>query len=259
LFFWNELRGASGVNLATASSNNGDLIRVTTPHAISAGSLVQIDNEILRVLEVLSSGEELRVIRGTLDSVPTAHNDGSAVFQLSEQTSTIAFPRDFFGSPASGSWKYPVFLPNTRIAGAEVQVSNGLGGSPVSSACVTQTIDGGLRTLSGGQISFTIGGFLAIQDGAVPDFVAERDRSIGSVHAVVQQAPSGTSSPGILLRLRQGTDPFCTLTIPNGSTSSNTVNGFGLPVLQEGSKLSLDVLSVGATTPGSDLTVTVQL
>jgi hypothetical protein len=52
------------------------------------------------------------------------------------------------------------------------------------------------------------------------------------------------------------------LTITDGTTTSASVNGFGLPPLESGSLMSLDILSVpGAadTLPGRDLTVIVRL
>ena len=39
------------------------------------------------------------------------------------------FPADFFGSPYSGSWTFPVTLPDVRIASAEMFVTNRKGNS----------------------------------------------------------------------------------------------------------------------------------
>ncbi len=55
---------------------------------------------------------------------------------------------------------------------------------------------------------------------------------------------------------------YCLLTIPEGATISNVVNGFGRPPLEAGAQINLDIMSVaqgGAGAPGRDLTVTMRL
>ena len=55
---------------------------------------------------------------------------------------------------------------------------------------------------------------------------------------------------------------YCTLTIADGATISNSVNGFGLAPLAASAQISLDITPVpGAadTLPGRDLTVTIRL
>jgi hypothetical protein len=49
------------------------------------------------------------------------------------------------------------------------------------------------------------------------------------------------------------------LSIGDGQLVSTPVNGAGLPVLQAGSNLSLDVVTVGTGFPGRDLTVTIRV
>jgi hypothetical protein len=76
---------------------------------------------------------------------------------------------------------------------------------------------------------------------------------------VVRDAPTGGA---LELQLRQNAETYCRLTIPEGETISNVVNGFGLPPLVAGAQLSLDILTVppaDAGTPGRDLTITVRL
>ena len=36
----------------------------------------------------------------------------------------MAFAQDFFGSPASGSYAYPITIPDVRIAAAELFMTN---------------------------------------------------------------------------------------------------------------------------------------
>jgi hypothetical protein len=61
--------------------------------------------------------------------------------------------------------------------------------------------------------------------------------------------------------LRQDGAPYCSLTIPNGSSQA-WVDGFGLPVLKAKSQLTLDITGVPQAPglfPGADLTVTIRL
>ena len=53
-----------------------------------------------------------------------AHAAQTAVYQLSSTVMVVPFPLDFFGSPLSGNWSYPMPLPNTKVASAELFVTN---------------------------------------------------------------------------------------------------------------------------------------
>jgi hypothetical protein len=123
----------------------------------------------------------------------------------------------------------------------------------------TGTTSEGLRTLSGGQITIQVEGFLAIQSDAAPPLVVDAAHSMRDVFAVIGEAPTGAP---VELRLRQDTEEICRLTIATGATQSNVVKGFGLRALQAQSLIHLDILSAGQTsdtTPGRDLTVIVRL
>jgi hypothetical protein len=126
----------------------------------------------------------------------------------------------------------------------------------VGVANFTQTVDDGLRTLSGGQYTITVDGFLAIQDGAAPDLVVDAPHSVRDVFAVVRETPVG--SP-VQIRILQNGVPYCALEIAPGFTISNSVPGRDLPPLAGGARLSLDLTGVGQSAPGSDLTVVIRL
>jgi putative ubiquitin-RnfH superfamily antitoxin RatB of RatAB toxin-antitoxin module len=77
------------------------------------------------------------------------------------------------------------------------------------------------------------------------------------VLATINVAPSGGD---LVVAVTQNETVLCQVTIPNGSTVSNTVDGFGLPVLTAGATLNINIVSVASGTdsmPGQDLTVTV--
>ena len=207
-------------------------------------------------MAVLNSGTQYQVTRGVDGSTAAAHASGTTVYELRTKTQVVPFVRNFFGSPASGSWSFPIPLPDCRIVSAELFVTNLIGNSPTGSICLTPTVDNGLRTLSGGQLSFQVEAFLAITTGATPDLVVDKTRSVRDIYAVIRQAPSGGP---IELQVNQNSTLYCTLTIADGATVSNTVAGTSVPALQGGARLSLDINMVGPTNPGADLTVTIRL
>jgi hypothetical protein len=259
LEYWDELSSPSAFTVASAIGVTDTTISLSSAGPGIAGTLIQIDGEILTVVAPLSGGTQYQVTRGSLGSTASAHAAAIPIYHLTSDVTIVPFVDDFFGSPASGSYSSSIFLPDVRIAAAEFFVTNVRGNSPVAQAWFGATTDQGLRTLSGGQFSIQVEGYLAIQTDAAPPLVIEAAHAARDISAVVGEAPSGGP---IDLQLRQGSTVYCTLTIADGASTSNLVDGFGLTPLAAGSLLSLDILSVpGAadTLPGNNLTVTVRL
>ena len=146
-------------------------------------------------------------------------------------------------------------LANTKVASAELFVTNSKGNSPTAAINLTQSVDYGLRTLSGGQYSFQVQGFLAVDSNPAPNVVVEAAHAVQDVYAVVKQAPVGGP---IEITVSQDGSSYCSLTIPDGGTVSPSVDGFGTPLLAQ-AQLSIAITAVGQTTPGSDLTVILRL
>ncbi len=258
LFWWNEINSPSTFTLAagiSATDTNITLSAAGTPST----PLIQIGAEILEVFDVLSGGTEYHVLRGTQGSTAAVHGSGEPIYHLERTTAVIPFVRGFFGSPASASFRQTIYLPDVRVGVANLYMINGFGNGLVGYAPFGGITDNGLRTLSGGQISIQVEGYLAIQDNAAPALVMDRAHAVRDIFAVVREAPDGGD---IELTLRQDGVTYCTLTIPDGETISNVVSGFGLPPLAADARLYLDVTSVpGApnTLPGQDLTLSVRL
>jgi hypothetical protein len=63
----------------------------------------------------------------------------------------------------------------------------------------------------------------------------------------------------VQIQVNRDGEPYCTLTIPDGATISNVVKGFGMPILDTGARIGMDITSCGAVGPGSDLTVVIRL
>jgi hypothetical protein len=258
LRYWDELLSPCALRLAGAVNAESTAMTVSAASVV-AGQYLQLGEEIVRVDAVAAGGTTLQVTRGSHGSPATAHAADDLVYALKERTEIVPFSRDFFGSPASGSYNYTVNLPHARVAAADFIVTNQRGDSPVDQRHFTATTEFGLRTMQGGQLNLQVEGPLSIEDDATPPLVMEDYLAMQDIYAVVQEAP--TEIP-VVLRLRQDGDVICTLTIPVNATTSNVVDGFGLAPLRAGSLLHLDIVSVGQTatsTPGADLTVTVRL
>lgn len=259
LQYWNELRSPSVTALSTDLDAENDVVVFSPPGQVSVGQIVQMGRELLEVLSVSNEGNAMQVLRGSHGSPISQHFMGTVLYPLDSRAEILPFGRDFFGSPASGSYAFSVHLPGVRVAGASLYLTNARGNSEVSRRGVTSTLDDGLRTMQGGQVTIQLSGWLAIEDSATPPLFVDRPLVMRDVFAVVQEAPS--IGP-VTLRLRQDNDEICLLTIEPGTTTSNVVDGFALPPLRNGAYLNLDVVSLSQSaesTPGSDLTVTIRL
>jgi hypothetical protein len=116
-------------------------------------------------------------------------------------------------------------------------------------------VDNGLRTLSGGQYSIQVDGFLAVDQSAAAALVTDAAHSVRDVFAVL-----GTSADQpVQLQVNVNGVSYCQLTIPIGLLVSNSVDGATLPPLVSGAQITLAVLAVGQTLPGADLTVLIRL
>jgi hypothetical protein len=220
-----------------------------------AGVLIQIEQEIVQVTGT-NSDSSSAVARGAQGTVAVDHALPLSAYQLSENVVIVPFIKSFFGSPASGDWKYSIAVPDVRLASAELYMTNALGAGAVTVNPYTGTIDSGLRTLGGGQYSFQITGYLAIQTNAAPAVVVDADRSVRDIYGIVGTAPTGAA---IVLQINRNGASYVTLQIPSGAAISNVVGGFGLPAIRAGDLLSLNITGVGTTVPGSDLTVVIRL
>jgi hypothetical protein len=203
------------------------------------------------------------VLRGALGSVPSTHNANEPILDLKSSVIIVPFAFDFFRSKASTNFLHSFSLPDVRISAAEFFVTNSFGNSQTSQRCYTLGADGGLRTLSGGQFTIQVAGYLATQQNAAPALTIEQTHAVRDVRATLNQAPAGYN---IAIMVRQNGLSYCSLTVSSGSnTSSPVVDGIDIGTLQEGANLTLDVSLTpvpnytGSLSPGRDLTVTIRL
>jgi len=250
---YDEINGEPPVALSSAVGMADTTIMLAS--AVAAGTLLQIDGEVIAAGST-DAGGLTTVQRGMQSTTAAAHAATALAYPLSEKSLIVPFVKNFFGTSASGDWKYTLQLPGVRVASAELFMTNSLGDGAVSTIALTNTDDTGLRTLAGGQYSFQIAGYLAIQTGAAPNVLVDANRVVGSIYAVLR-TPSGGA--GVTLQLNRNGSPYTTVQFDPGAIVSGVVDGFGLPILHAGDQISMDVVGVGTTNPGSDLTLVMLL
>lgn len=259
LFSWDELSSPSTFSITVGVSATDDTITLNSPGSGTVGTFLQVESEVLVITQVLGGGAQYQVSRGSHGSTASPHAANVPLYHLARSISIVPFVKGFFGSPASGSYSHQIFLPNVRVAAAEFFMTNSFGNGLVAYGAFSGLVDDGIRTLSGGQISIQVEGYLAIQADAAPALVIEAAHAARDIFAIVRQPPSGGP---IQLSLRRGGASYVDLTIADGAIVSNSVSGFGLPPLASGDRLTLDIVSIPAATgtlPGRDLTVTIRL
>jgi hypothetical protein len=255
LHYYDELQGAPSVLLATDVAIGDPVINLTMAGSATAGSFVQIDAEVLRVDSVQNSGCSYGVSRAMHGTSAAMHAAQTAAFGLQSSTAIAPFPADFFGSPYSGSWTFPISMPDVRVASAEMFVTNSVGNSPAQCVYLTNNDDRGLRTLSGGQYAIQVSGFLAVDSSAAPAIVVEASHAVRDVFAVL----GSPADSAVQLQLNVNGAAYCALAFSPGMIVSNSVSGLTLPPLPSGSKITLAVATVGQSIPGADLTVLIRL
>ena len=251
--FYDEVNGNPPFTLHAAVAPGDSTIQVDG--AVAPGSVLQIGAEVV-VAESTDGAGNTRIQRGLYSTAAAGHASGTPVYPLKEKITIVPFVRNFFGTPASGDWKYSLELPSVRLASAELYMTNSIGNGAVSAIQFTGTNDLGLRTLGGGQFSFQISGYLAIQTGAAPNIIVDADRAVRDIYGVLRSPSAGA---GVTLQINQNGIAYATVQFEPGAATSGVVSGFGLPALRAGDQLSLDVSGVGPTNPGSDLTLIMRL
>jgi hypothetical protein len=255
MYYWDELQGAPAITLAGGVAAGDTLLSLSAAGSAQAGSFIQLELEVIRIEAVGNSGAQYTVTRAVAGSQAAAHAAQTPVYHLLSKTVIAPFPPDFFGSPYSGSWSFPITLPDVRVASAGLFVTNLKGNSPAKDICLTHTTDSGLRTLSGGQYSIQVDGYMAVDQSAAPALVMEASHAVRDVYAVLGKA----ADAAVGLQLNLNGAPYCQLTFAAGETVSNTVDGNTLGPLPSGAQMTLSVLAVGQTNPGADLTVIIRL
>jgi hypothetical protein len=221
----------------------------------------------MAVISVDAAVSSYSVVRGALNSAAATHQVGELVLHLQRAVLILPFARDFFENRASVNYLHTVSLPDVRIGAAQLYVSNSFGDSQATNHSYTTGPGGGLRTLSGGQFSLQVSGYLATQQNAAPPLVNQASHAIRDMRATVSHAPQDYT---INIAVLQNGVPLGgdagVLSIRPGNVTSNIVDGVTLAALREDGALTLNIaldLPQGFhtspnTNPGRDLTVTIR-
>lgn len=262
VFYWREIDPPSPFTLKGPLDTGTAVVQVNggTP---AFGDVIQIGPELMTVLSTDPASGTCEVLRGALGSALSSHNAGESILDLKSSVIIVPFASDFFRSKASTNFLHTFSLPDVRISAAEFFVTNSFGSGQTGQRCYTTGTDGGLRTLSGGQFTIQVAGYLATEQNAAPPLTIEQAHAVRDVRATLNQAPAGYD---IAMIIRQNGLPYCSLSVSSGSVSSSPiVDGSDIGALQEGASLTLDVSLTpvpnyaGSLSPGRDLTVTIRL
>ncbi|MFL6466315.1 MAG: phage tail protein [Bryobacteraceae bacterium] len=262
LFYWNELADPSSYRLDTALDTSTAVIRINSLPTVQIGDFIQISTEVMSVVSIDALAKELSVVRGACGSPAIRHAVGEAVLKLDTKVIVVPFASGFFENRASVNFLHTFRLPDARVSTAEFFVTNAFGNSQVQQVCFTQNDNAGLRTLSGGQFSLQVSGYLATQQNAAPPLVIESSHAVRDVRASLNQTALGYDT--VIHLLQNGTE-YCSLVIPSSSSNSDLLNGVKLPPLQAEAVITMNVslkptsAAVGTLSPGRDLTVTIRL
>lgn len=268
LFCWDEINGVS-TNLAANVALTDTTISLSSGTTLSSGQIIQIGTETMIIGQQSSPAtNSYSVDRSALATQATAHGNGDAVLVLQTTNVVLPFEKQFFESKASINYLHSVSMPDCRVFAAQMFMTNAFGDGQ---AATNSYANDPLRTLSGGQYSLQVGGYLATQTNAAPPLLVQATHAVRDLRANLSQAPQGYS---INIEILENGTPYWTLNIPDGSTSSSFtppksnsavsyVDGIYLRPLEREAILTvnLSLQLTGSTTalsPGRDLTVTMR-
>jgi hypothetical protein len=278
VYYWNELKYPSPFVLAAsldASNGTVQVQVVATPDdtlALLPNGVIQIDNELMTILKADASSNTYTVLRHALGSLPASHSKTAGVLPLDRATIVVPFANGFFENQASVNFLHTFSLPDVRVAAAQFRVTNSFGDSQAATNCYT-VVSGDpndvLRTLSGGQFSLQVNGYLATQQNAAPPLIVEAKHAVRDIRATLNEAASGFD---IAITINQNGSLYQSLLIQSGNLISTVVVlGFDsstdiqLLPLQEGAILTMDIALNPVTltppaspSPGRDLTITIR-
>lgn len=234
-------------------------ITVDVSVTLSNGAVLAAGRELMRAMGSVVGGSTVVVERGALGSPIEEHVPGTPVIPLLRRTSTMSFPKQFFGSPGSGDFTFSVPMESVRVFAADLMFTNARGNSETGTVSLTHLPLGGLRVLRGGQVVIQVDGHLAIQSSVAPPIIVSESRSIRDVFASVEDAPVGGA---LVLKVKRNAVELCELTIPAGEGMSQVVEGALLDPLVSMDRITVDITSVGVgagATSGRNLTVSIRL
>jgi hypothetical protein len=262
LFYWNELFTPSSYSLADSVDAVSPVLNLTVAGSPYLGQVIQIDQELMSILSFDQTNSTYTVVRGILKSTPASHNAGALVLHLDDSVIVMPFTPGFFENRSSTNYIHTVSMPDVRISAAEFFATNSFGNGQSNQVCYTQTQDTQYRTLSGGQFSMQVNGYLSNQLNAAPPLLVEATHAVRDIRLSLGQAATGYV---VQVDLLQNNAEYSRVVLnPADSPGQDVVDGSNLAPLQEGALLSMNVALIpisgysGTFNPGKDLTLTIR-
>ena len=173
---------------ATAGDRTLSLPSGITP---SPGEVIQLGAELMIVGQVSNPATNTYgVDRTTLGTLPSAHNTNDVVRLLQTTSMVLPFERGFFQNKTSVNYLHSVSMPDCRVFAAQMAMTNVFGDGQTTT---NSYVDAPLRTLSGGQFSLQLGGYLATQSNAAPALLVQNTHAVRDIWASLGQAAQGYS------------------------------------------------------------------
>jgi hypothetical protein len=241
--------------LAAPITDAGTALAGVNLAAFGEGDLTLLGREIVRLVSV--DGNAATIERAQKGSTATAHEAGTKLIRLDRRLFVYNVPKNFYGTPESGSWEAREPFSSMAVCAVELYATNFHGNSPVTVNNYTSTlIDGRLRILSGEQVDLIVEGVIGIESDAVPAVYLRQPASIRDIYAYCRTAPQDGNITAVV---KVAGNPVATVTINDGQNfPANTVDGKDLPAILPTEPITLDVTGVGLTYPGERLVVTIR-
>jgi hypothetical protein len=236
-----ETAPITSVPLATALGQDDMTLPITSIQALSQGTYIQIDSEIIGINEPTKDGSGLWIDRGVGGSGAAVHFAGASAIVLERNLHTVPLGTGFFANPTHTEFQYRLLFPNRRVAATELYLSNSKGTGPGQDTCFLQNGLNGLRTFEGGTLVLQTSGLLSIERDAANSLSTDRIRIVRDIQAFVDSAPAGGTLDVVV---KANGTPIATLVVPNAGLQSGVFAPAGTLALLEGTKVNIDIAAV---------------
>lgn len=268
IFAWDEISRPSSIFTASVAATDNQ-VSFASGVSLTAGQVIQAGSELMVITgQTNAATNSYSVDRDALTTARTTHNAGDSAFLLQQTALVLPFERGFFENKASINYLHTVSMPDCRVFAAQAFMTNAFGDGQTTTHSY---VSAPLRTLSGGQFSLQVAGYIATQTNAALPLTVQNTHAVRDIWASLGQAAQGYS---ISIDILQNGVEYCSFVIPAQGTAAGNgtvdqtkaalyMDGSSLPPLQEGATLSMNVTlqasgSSSSPNPGRDLTVTVR-
>lgn len=219
--------------------------------SVAKDTYYYIDREIIKVTDDPAASTR-EVVRGALGSTAAVHDAAEPVYRIDISYLVQHFPQGAFEAGGVGlGWEGTIHLESQLVVACSGTAVN----EKAESDAVVQYYGGtgntwpdedkGKRVLTGRILLMFAPGTVSVADNVVPPGgTIDRDTSYRDFYVETQTAVTSDT----VFRFNQNGTALGTVTILNGATKSDFLDGKGLGWLAKEDKLTLDVVSGGGGT-----------